>query len=252
MRVLVVGGYGLIGAGVLARLAADGHALAAAGRDVRQARRRFPAVDWFRIDLASAGPEDWTPALAGVDAVVNCAGALQEGPGDRLAKVHAEGLKTLAAACRAAGVRRLVHISAAGVAASPGPFGATKREGEAALAATDLDWIVLRPGLVLAPQAFGGSALLRALAAFPFAIPVLHADAVVQVVAGRDVAAAVAAAIGPEAPSRLAIDLVAAEPTTLAEILKALRGWLGLAPAPLLRVPAALARAAALVADALA
>lgn len=251
MTMLVIGGHGLIGGAIVAALLAAGHAVAGAGRGVRQAARRQPAVRWHRIDMADPGA-DWAPVLAGVTAVVNGAGALQDGPSDSLAGVHVAGLARLLAACEEAGVRRFIQVSAAGVGDSPGAFGAAKREAEALLARSGLDWLVLRPGLVLAPVAYGGSALLRALAAFPLFVPALHADRVVQVVGSDDVAAAVIAALRPGAPSGVAIDLVAPAATTLAEILAGLRGWLGLAPAPLVAMPGLVAAMGARVADGLA
>jgi uncharacterized protein YbjT (DUF2867 family) len=56
-------------------------------------------------------------------------------------------------ACAARGIRRIVHISAAGIHGAETTFARTKRETEALLLASDLDWIVLRPALVLAPAA---------------------------------------------------------------------------------------------------
>jgi uncharacterized protein YbjT (DUF2867 family) len=251
VTVLVIGGHGLIGGAIVAALLAAGHGVAGAGRGVTQAARRQPAVRWHRIDMADPGA-DWTPVLQGVTAVVNCAGALQDGPADSLAGVHVAGLARLVSACEGAGVRRLVQVSAAGVGESPGAFGATKRQAEVLLAESRLDWLVLRPGLVLAPVAYGGSALLRALAAFPLLVPALHPGRVVQVVGADDIAAAVIAALRPGAPSRVAIDLVAPAPTTLAEILAGLRGWLGLAPAPVVAVPGVVAAMGARLADGLA
>ncbi len=35
------------------------------------------------------------------------------------------------------------------------------------VAGSGLDWIILRPGLVFRPTAFGGTAMLRGLAGFP-------------------------------------------------------------------------------------
>jgi uncharacterized protein YbjT (DUF2867 family) len=251
MRVLVVGGYGLIGGYVVAELVACGHEVIGAGRDIGRATRRFPHASWLRIDLATATPAEWRDHLQGVDAVVNCAGALQDSPGDKLQRVHVEGLKTLALAAREAGVARFVHISAVGVADSAQPFGRTKLMGEQALAATELAWTILRPGLVLAPAAFGGTALLRGLAAFPLAIPAIRPDAPIQVVAAGDVGCAVAAALDPAAPTCAVIDLVAPPTYRLDEILKALRAWLGLPPAPVLALPLGLARLTGRLADAL-
>lgn len=168
MRVLVVGAYGLIGGYIVSELLREGHDVIGAGRDIARAARRFPQAAWVRADLAAASTADWRGCLQGVDAVVNCAGALQDSPSDRLRDVHVEGLKALATAARVAGVARFIHISAVGVGDSAQPFGQTKFMGEQVLSQQDLAWIILRPGLVVAPAAFGGTALLRGLAAFPW------------------------------------------------------------------------------------
>ena len=116
--------------------------------------------------------EDWLPLVAGMDAVVNAAGALQDGPRDRLDAIHRGAVVALVAACEQAGVSRFVQISAIGAdPASPDAFFSTKGEGDKAVANSSLEWTILRPGLVIAPAAYGGTALLRALAAFPGFIP---------------------------------------------------------------------------------
>ena len=110
-RVLLLGASGLMGSAVLARYAAEGVA-------VRAVARRPPAasqasgVEWRALELARlVAPGDWLAHLDGVDAVVNCAGALQ---GDLMA-VHFDSARALYSACEKAGVRRVVHLSAIGV-----------------------------------------------------------------------------------------------------------------------------------------
>ena len=49
--------------------------------------------------------------------------------------------------------------------------------------------------------------------------------------------------------ARVSIDLVGPDSPTLAELLTGLRGWLGIAPAPILRIPAFLAWPFVLLAD---
>lgn len=253
MRIAVIGAYGLIGSYVSARLVVDGHEVMGLGRDIDAARRRFPALDWKRADLAEATVADWTAMLRGVEVVVNCAGALQDSPRDDLRAVHVDGVRRLAEACEAIGVHRLVHISAAGV----GPerttaFNATKLEAEVLLATSPLNWIILRPGLVFAPSAYGGTALLRGLAGFPGLSPLVHADSLVQTIGAEDLAIAVARCVMPGAPSRVSLDLVHHEALTLADLVGRLRLWLGLRPAPIVRLPLVLARAAAAASDVLA
>lgn len=253
MRILVLGAYGLIGGHVCARLLAEDHAVIGVGRDIAAARRRFPAIDWRAADLRHASTADWTAMLRGVDAVVNCAGALQDSPRDDLRAVHVDGVARVIEACVRAGVRRFVHVSAAGVA--PGratAFSDTKLETEAMLRAAALDWVVLRPGLVFAPCAYGGTALLRGLAGFPMVSPIAYPESLVQTTLVEDVAEAVLRSIRPEAPSRINVDLVDGESLSLRDLVIQLRAWLGFAPAPILRLPNGVARLAAVVSDGLA
>jgi len=252
MRVLVVGAYGLIGGHVVTRLLQAGHQITGMGRDVATVARQRPDVRWITLDMARATPDQWAQALHGADAVVNCAGALQDGARDDLAAVHGAGLERLAQACARAGVRRFVQISASTIDAGTEVFSASKRAGDAVLAASGLDWIILRPGLVLAHAVYGGSALLRGLAAYPGVIPAVHAGAQVQVVAVEDVAEAVARCLEPDAPLHATLDLVGAERHTLSHLLSRLRGWLGLPAAKVLALPGWAARITAAGADALA
>ncbi|WP_158811477.1 SDR family oxidoreductase [Beijerinckia sp. L45] len=252
MRIIVLGGSGLIGSHIVARLLTEGHQVMGVARDVVAAERRCPEAAWARADLAATPVAAWVALLRGVDAVVNCAGALQDSPHDDLRGVHVEGVARLIAACGPAGVARFVHISAAGVAADGRtPFSRTKAESEATIRASDLAWIILRPGLVLAPAAFGGTALLRGLAAMPL-VPVLFSESRVQLIGVDDVAAAVLRALAVDARVRVSIDLVHAEMFSLAGLVRALRGWLGFRPAREVWIPTSAAAVAARLADMLA
>lgn len=253
MRVLVTGAYGLIGAAVLARLLREGHAVVGAGRSVDEARRRVPAAEWVTADFnALTSTEAWRPLLADIDAVVNCVGVLQDSPRDDARRVHVEATAALFAACEQAPVRRVIHVSAIGAEAQgPTEFSRGKALAEADLAKRDLDWVILRPALVLAGAAYGGTAMLRALAAFPVVTPVSVADARIQVVGVEDVAETVVRALRPGAPARVTWDVAHPSPHSLREIVVAMRAWLGLAPAAVIAVPAFVGRLVGFAADAL-
>lgn len=253
VRVLVLGGYGLIGSAVLARLREAGHAVTALGRSTAAAQRRFPDVSWIERDIAGlCEAAAWRPLIAGFDVVVNCAGALQDGPRDDVRAVQATAMRALFQACADAGSLRVVQISAAGAASDATTvFMRTKAEADAVLAGLDLDWTILRPGLVLAPTAYGGTALLRALASVPLVLPLPDHTGPIQTVHVDDVAVAVRLAVEGRVPARACYDLVEPEPHDLAEVVQALRGWLGYAPAPLLRVARPLVRLAVAVGDGL-
>jgi uncharacterized protein YbjT (DUF2867 family) len=252
MRVLITGAYGLIGSACLARLHAEGHDLIGAGRSITIAQRQFPYAQWMRADFRKLTTvESWRQFLAGIDAVVNCVGALQNGIRDDLARVHVVAPAALFAACEQMGVRRVVHVSAIGADPSGAtPFARTKGETERELARSDLDWVILRPGLVVANGVYGGTALLRGAAGFPLVTPVVSANPV-QIVTAADVAETVTWALRPAAPARLTFDLVHPQPVTLGAIAMSFRSWLGLRPQVVVTLPAPIVAVTARIADAL-
>lgn len=243
MRVLVTGAYGLIGSAVLSRLHRDGHELVAAGRRIEEAARRMPVARWIEADfnrLTSA--DDWVPLLERVDAVVNCVGVLEQSRRDDIRRTHVDGTIALFDACVRAGVRRVVHVSAIGAsAAGKTEFARTKAQADAHLTALDLDWTILRPALVLSPIAYGGTAMLRALAAFPLFAPGLTRAGAIQVVDVDDVAGTVAWCLRPGAPARVTWELAHPQTHSFGEIVAAIRGWLGFAERPIVTVPYSLA-----------
>ncbi|MCW2308257.1 SDR family oxidoreductase [Rhodobium gokarnense] len=238
--VLVTGAGGFIGAAIVARLRADGFEVRGVARDAEAAARRMPGIDWVSGDFNRDGaPDAWRPRLQGVAAVVNAAGILQDGAGDSLEAVHIHGADALFAAAEAAGIRRVVQISAIGAEPEAATaFMRTKAEGDRRLKARDLDWIVLRPGLVIGRPVYGGTGLIRGLAALPFATPVMAGAKPMQVIGLEEVAAEVARSLGPDAKTRVVHDLVHPEPHELAAIITRHRQWLGFAPVPTVFAPA--------------
>lgn len=255
MRILVLGAYGLIGSHVVAHLVAAGHEVVGLGRDVTRAARRWPHVRWIAADLGTltdVGAWQTVLAEAAPEAVVNCAGALQDGARDRVADVHTTAIRALVTAAPGAGIHRLVQISAVGASRdATTAFMRTKADGDAAVSASDLEWVILRPGLVLSPHAYGGTALLRALAAMPGVLPIALGSSLVQTVDADDVAAAVVRAVEGHIAQRRIYDLVEDEAHALATILRRMRGWLGLAPAAEVHAPRWMIGLVARIADAL-
>lgn len=159
MQILVVGATGLIGAATVARLIHDGHHMTGIARDIRRAERRWPQVRWIGLDLSKTiSPDVWLPHLDGVQAVVNCAGILQDAPGESVRGVHERGIAALFEACARKGLRRVVQLSAIGIdREAPTEFSLTKLAGDQALMRQDLDWVILRPCVVVGRSAYGGS-----------------------------------------------------------------------------------------------
>jgi predicted dehydrogenase/nucleoside-diphosphate-sugar epimerase len=184
-KVLVTGAGGFIGSRVAEILSLrDGHDVRAMVRGAASASRlaRLP-IEMVLADLKSDA--DVRRAIEGCDTVVHCAVGTAYGQPREIEAVTVGGTQRLAAAARAAGVGRFVHLSSIGVhdAAWSGKidgntpvrprrgdwYGQTKARAEAAVRAEEsrgLSVAVLRPGCVFGP--FGFTFVinpLRALAA---------------------------------------------------------------------------------------
>ncbi|WP_114241405.1 NAD-dependent epimerase/dehydratase family protein [Dyella sp. C9] len=251
MRVLVTGAYGFIGAHIVAALVAADHEVVCAVRGARL-DSRFPGLRAVACDMSrDITVEDWLPRLAGIDAVVNCAGILREKDADSFETVHVRAPLALYKACVQAGVRRAVQISTLGHA-DDGEFIASKHRGDDQLAALPIDACILRPSLVYSAHgSYGGTSLLRAMAALPgvIVVPREALSPCVQPIAAEDVGLAVVAALARPAGGAEILELVGPQAMGLADYLRRWRGWLGLRPARLWVVPTPLARAACWVGE---
>ena len=172
--VTLFGGSGFIGSQAVRALARRGWRIRVAVRNPVLAIEIQPLGDpgqiqFMRCDITSA--EDVVAAVRGADAVVNLVGVLHDAGGKRgFDAVHTEAAKTIAEAAKAAGVERLVQISAIGAdAASPSAYGRTKAQAEAAVRDVYPDAVILRPSLV-----FGaGDSFLNRFAAMATMAPAL-------------------------------------------------------------------------------
>ena len=252
MRVLLTGANGFIGRYLLTALRDAGHEVIAAVRRPVEITRAFPRVQTIAIDLnRDVTPEIWRQRVAGIDAVINCAGILQSRSAQSISAIHHAGPTALFDACAAARVRRVIQISA--ISADPAArtdYAVTKRAADDHLAALDIDWVVLRPSLVYASGSYGGTSLFRALAAFPFVIPVPgEGRQLFQPIHIDDLAATVLRILAEPSIGRITIDPVGPEPLMLRDIVMALRRWLGLLTARVLPIPRAVVRLAARIGD---
>ncbi|MBF9036552.1 hypothetical protein HKCCE2091_20130 [Rhodobacterales bacterium HKCCE2091] len=236
--ILLLGADGFIGRHFAFHFRAEGADVIACARSVRALSEM--GFRTLKADLAAPvthDPEFWRPHLEGGRAVVNAAGLLT-GSDAAFAAVHRDA-PAAAYAARAPGAAGVL-ISAVGVEADT-PFARWRREGERVAAEHGL--VILRPGLVMADTSYGGTSLARALAAMPFAVPVVGNGAqVFNPIHAADLARVTGACLTaglPPGPH----DIGGPERITQAGLALLLRRWLGLPPAPILRIPAGIATA---------
>jgi uncharacterized protein YbjT (DUF2867 family) len=223
VHILVIGATGLIGSAVCARLAAEGHDVLAASR--HPAPAGLGEVRHVALDLANATQSDLLPLLAKADGVVNCAGTLQDAPGESTEGVHHRGVAALIEACCHQGVRRLIHLSAIGVQRETTSFSATKHAGDDRIMASGLEWVILRPSVVIGRSAYGGTALMRGLAALPLQ-PVMSDTGPLQLVWLDDVVKTIVFFLHPATPSRQVIELVGPRTWSFSDLVRLLRRWM--------------------------
>jgi putative NADH-flavin reductase len=171
MKLTIFAATGGIGRQALDQAIAAGHDVTAVVRNPRNLSATPARI--VTADLADADPATLASAVAGADAVLSCLGARSKA--DAEAGLVRRGTLAITAAMRAAGVRRIVVVSAApvGTVASPArsapprydpgdgflmrhllspitkvAFGtsyADLAQMEDVLRASDLDWTVVRP-----------------------------------------------------------------------------------------------------------
>jgi uncharacterized protein YbjT (DUF2867 family) len=234
-NVLVLGASGLIGRFVADDLRIRGF------RVVGIARRFAPSQQASALDLElpilSIDPTSLAQLIGeqNIDVIVNCLGVLQDGPGSDTDAVHRDFVVHLLHAIQASGrAIRLIHISIPGEASGDRTaFSTTKREAERLIAASGVAYAILRPGFVVAPAAYGGSAMIRALGALPIALPSSETAGPFQPVAVEDIAQTIAWLVDRDVddPACRAVtwDLMQPQKVTLAGVIDQFRWSFGTA-----------------------
>lgn len=189
----VFGGSGFIGRYVTQRLARAGWRVRVAVRRPNEALfvRTYGVVGQVEPVQANIRDEASTRrAMIGAAAVVNCVGILVEEGRQKFDAVQAEGAGRVARLAAAAGVRRLVQISAIGADPdSPSAYARTKAAGEAAVRAGFPGAVILRPSIVFGPED-GFFNRFATFAQFLPVVPMVGPDTRFQPVYVDDVAAA--------------------------------------------------------------
>lgn len=225
--VTVFGGSGFVGRQVVRALARRGWRIRAAVRRPDLAGSLQPCGNPGQIAAVQANvrrEHAWSVerAIEGADAVVNLVGLLAEGGKQTFDDVMADGARLIAEKAKAAGLDRMVHVSAIGADANgTAAYARAKAAGEAAVLAILPNSVVLRPSVIFGPDD-GFFNLLGFLASLTPVMPLIGGGATrFQPVFVRDVAEAVANAVEGGAKPGAVYELGGPEVKTFRECAEA-------------------------------
>ena len=218
----VFGGSGFIGRYVVKRLAHQGYIVRVPSRYPEGALFLKPmgAVGQVVPLYASVTNEATIQrAVEGAEIVVNLVGALTESRKASFQAIHTEGAERIARLSTAAGVQRLIQISAIGAdPGSPSRYASTKGKAEQAVLAAFPGAVILRPSLVfgMEDKFFNRFAEIARLSPF---MPVIAGATKMQPVFVSDVADAVMAALASPATRGKIFEIGGPRVWTFREIL---------------------------------
>ncbi len=149
-NVCVIGGSGFVGRHIVHRLSAQRYLVRV---PTRRRERANPLILLPTVDVVEANVHsdaELASLVRGMDAVINLAGVLHEGRGERsFEQTHVALTRKVIAACQANGVRRYVHMSALGADVNgPSRYQRTKGAAESLVRASNLDWTIFRPSVI--------------------------------------------------------------------------------------------------------
>jgi len=218
--VLVVGGSGFVGRHVVAQLVAAGHRVVVPTRRRSNARELLllPTVDVVEAEVNE--PAALGRVARGADAVIQLVGIINETDGATFARVHVELTRNVIAACGAAGIRRLVQMSALNAdPAGPSRYLRSKGEAEAAIVASGLDWTIFQPSVIFGREDSFLNLFAGLVRRAPF-IPLAGAEVRFQPVYVGDVAGCFAAALDNDAAIGRKFPLCGPKVYTLRELVR--------------------------------
>jgi uncharacterized protein YbjT (DUF2867 family) len=244
MKILVCGANGFIGRHLLSALRQAGHECVAG---VRKPSQQGDLKIDYTLDT---DPGTWLPRLAGIDVVVNAIGVLRDTRKQPMAMLHAEAPAALFRACRSAGVKKIIHISALGVGTDiDTAYFRTKLVAEKVLSEfTDMpDCLILRPSVVYGPDG-ASAAMFRLQARMPLHTLPMGGRQMLQPVHVDDIAAACVMWLASGRGSQT-VAAVGADAVSMREMLDSYRHQLGHREALHVPVPGVFVSLAARIGD---
>lgn len=150
MRIGVTGATGFLGGHLINRLLIDGHKL----RTLVHRKRPDPALESQVVAVTGSvnNIESLRAAFEGAEIICHLVGLIAETRTQTFKEIVARGTANVVKACRLAGVRRLLYISAIGTSSdAASKYHRTKYVAEQAVISSGLEYVILRPSVIFGP-----------------------------------------------------------------------------------------------------
>jgi uncharacterized protein YbjT (DUF2867 family) len=147
--ILVTGGTGFVGSHIVRRLGLEKITIRCLVRNGSNVKR----LKELGIELAYGDLTDTQSlkkALEGVETVIHLIGIIVERKGATFEIIHTQGTRALVEACKDAGVKRFIYISALGARENAkSRYHRTKWEAEQAVIKSGMDYVIFRPSIMI-------------------------------------------------------------------------------------------------------
>lgn len=218
--ICVLGGTGFVGRHICQQLVERGYRVTVPTRDRERAKSLLvlPTAEVVTADIHD--PEALSQVVRGSDAVINLVGVLYDGRGNAgFREAHVALARRVVAACRANGVRRLLHMSALNADVNaPSAYLRSKGEAENAVRESGLDFTIFRPSVIFGPEDGFLNLFARLLKVLPVVL-LGSPNARFQPVFVEDVAAAFAVSLARLESFGKAYELCGPKTYTLRELV---------------------------------
>lgn len=234
MKVLVTGGTGVVGQAAVDALLARGHQVRLFSRHADDDAPQWPeGIEAWPGSIDDAASVEGS--ADGCDAVVHCAGIVDETPPDiTFESVNVEGTRHVVREAERAGVDRLVHVSSLGADRGESPYHRSKLAAEGIVRGFTRSWTILRPGNVYGPGDEVVSLLLKMVRTLPV-IPTIDAgDQAFEPVWAGDLGEAIATAVERDDLRGETLEIAGPERTSMSDLIARLSEITGRSP---LRLP---------------
>lgn len=188
-HICIIGGSGFVGRAIVDQAIRNGHQVTVACRHPERARNLLvKGARLVRADVVDGSGLD--EAVAGADVVIYLVGLLYERGRYTFQAAHVDGVERVLEACKRAGVKQYLHMSALGAGDVPASaYATTKGEGEALARQSGLQWTIFRPSVIFGAGDSFFNKFKRLTKTLPF-FPIISGDARLQPVWVKDVARA--------------------------------------------------------------